>query len=408
MTHRHRGPTWPADARHDPPELRVLSLMSGTSLDGMDLVLAALRADGPRVAADVIARTSVPYDAALRARLVAALDEGAAGLVELTQLHAEIGQAYATACGAITDAHHVDLIALSGQNVYHVPRVDPTRGWRTRSTLQLGEAAYVLERCEVPVACDFRQSDVAAGGQGAPLVSMGDLALHQRPGVARALHNLGGIANLTWLPPAFAPDEVVAFDTGPANCLIDEAVARTSAAEFDDGGRIAAAGRVDERVLERLMTHPYLALPFPKTTGREVFSLARVASDLAIDLDALAPADLVATLTAFTAASVAHAYAQLTVDRPLDEVLLAGGGALNPTLVAMLRERLDVPLHTFESLGMASKDREALAFAVMAYLGYGGRAGTLASATGARRSVVAGKYLWPHPLTAPAPDDASA
>ncbi len=393
-----RGPWWPAEPGRAPRSLTVLALMSGTSLDGMDLVLARLESDGPGVKAEVLGRTSEAYPPALRERLRAALDERTLDVRELTQLHAEVGRAYAEACGRVTDRHAVDLVALSGQNVYHVPRVDERRGWRTPSTLQIGEAALVLERCRVPVACDFRQSDVAAGGQGAPLVAFGDLALYQRPGVARAVHNIGGIANLTWLPPTFDPDAVVAFDTGPGNCLIDEAVERTTGAAYDVDGRLAAAGRIDAGMLEALLRHPYLTLPFPKTTGREVFALERLEVELGVTFGALEAADLVATLTAFTAASVAEAYAQLRRSRPLDEVLLAGGGAANPTLIGMLRERLDVPLSTFESLGLVSKDREALAFAVMAFAGFHGRAGTLPGATGARRAVIAGKYLWPDAL----------
>jgi anhydro-N-acetylmuramic acid kinase len=403
-----RGPQWPADPHAPPEPMTVLALMSGTSLDGMDLLVARLAAVGPRVRFEVQQRASVPYPAELRSRLLAALDDGAASVAELTQLHHEIGAAYADACGALTDAFPVELVALSGQNVYHVPRPEPARGWRTRSTLQLGEAALVLERCRVPVACDFRPSDFAAGGQGAPLVAFGDLVLHQRPGVARVVQNLGGIANLTWLPPSFEPDAVIAFDTGPGNCLMDEASTSAFATPFDEDGRLAAAGRVDERLLERLMAHPYLALPFPKTTGRELFSLTRLELDLGVRFDEFEGADLLATLTAFTAASVAHACAGLRRDRPLDEVLLAGGGAANRTLVEMLRQRLDVPVATFEELGMVSKDREALAFAVMAYLGFHGRAATLPGATGARRAVAAGKYLWPDTLMPWWPDGASA
>lgn len=388
--------------------MTVLSLMSGTSLDGMDLVVARLVSVGLRLRADVIERVSVPYPLALRSRLVAALEAGVADVCELTQLHAEIGHAYADACGALSDRLAIDLVTLSGQNVYHVPRVDAERGWRTRATLQLGEASFVLERCGVPVACDFRQSDIAAGGQGAPLVAFGDLMLHQRHGVARAVHNLGGIANLTWLPPRFDPDAVIAFDTGPGNCLIDEAVARTTADAYDHDGRLAAAGRVDEALLAELMTHPYLALPFPKTTGREVFALARLERDLGVRFDHLSSVDLVATFTAFTATSVAAAYTRLRREHPLDEVLLAGGGAANRTLVAMLRAGMDVPVRTFEEVGMVSKDREALAFAVMGYLGFHGRAGTLPRATGARRAVIAGKYLWPDALSPWASDGTQA
>jgi anhydro-N-acetylmuramic acid kinase len=380
--------------------MTVLSLMSGTSLDGMDAVVVDLHDDGARLAWQVRDRRSEAYPADLRGRLVAALGEGGGDVATLTQLHAEIGHAYAALCGPICDETAVDLVALSGQNVYHVPRVDAERGWRTTATLQLGEAALVLERCRVPVACDFRQSDMAAGGQGAPLVSYGDMRLHARRGAARAVHNLGGISNLTWLPPDGDAAGVIAFDTGPGNCLMDEAVQRATGAEFDDGGRIAARGVVDTALLERLMAHPYLRLPFPKTTGREVFSLGSTLGEVGADPDELRPEDLVATLAAFTAASVALAYDAVMAERPLDEVLLAGGGAANPTLVAMLRERLRVPVRTFEDVGMVSKDREALAFAVMAYDGFHGRAGTLPGATGARRAVVAGKYLWPTPAGA--------
>jgi anhydro-N-acetylmuramic acid kinase len=375
--------------------MTVLSLMSGTSLDGMDVVVVHLHDDGRRLDWDVRERLGAPYDDALRQQLLRALEPGGSDVATLTQLHAEIGDAYAGLCGSVCDRMPIDLVALSGQNVYHVPRVDADRGWRTPGTLQLGEAARVLERCRVPVACDFRQSDFAAGGQGAPLVSYGDLRLHGGSGRARSVHNLGGISNLTWLPPDGDPARVVAFDTGPANCLVDEAAQRYAGVPFDDGGRLAAQGRVDEDAVTRLMAHPYLALPFPKTTGRELFTLDRTLPEAGLSAGDFTPEDLIATLTAFTAASIAAAYAALRRDRPLDEVLLAGGGAHNATLVAALRARLDVSVRTFEEVGMVSKDREALAFAVMAYDGFHGRAGTLPSATGARRAVVAGKYLWP-------------
>ncbi|CAN5704623.1 anhydro-N-acetylmuramic acid kinase AnmK [soil metagenome] len=379
--------------------MTVLSLMSGTSLDGMDVVVARFEDDGTRLDWEVLERAEAPYPVDLRERLIAALHGGASDVAAITQLHAEIGHAYAALCGPVCDRRSVDLVALSGQNVYHVPRIDAERGWRVPSTLQLGEGALVLERCRVPVACDFRQSDRAAGGQGAPMVSYGDLRLHHVPGVARAIHNLGGISNVTWLPPDGAPGDVVAFDTGPGNCLIDEAVERTTGAPFDAAGAMAGRGRVDEGALSALMRHPYLRLPFPKTTGREVFELERTLRESGLDPDAFAPEDLVATLTAFTAASIAHAYEAIRAERDLHEVLLAGGGAANPTLVGMLRERLAAPVRTFEDVGMVSKDREALAFGVMAYDGFHGRGTTLPNATGASRSVVAGKFMWPDAVT---------
>jgi anhydro-N-acetylmuramic acid kinase len=388
-----KGPTWPGLPLGSPaPALTIASLMSGTSLDGMDVVVVRLEDDGRRLHWEVIERVSESYPDALRESLLAAL--GGADVASLAQLHAEIGHAYAAVCGPLADRLPLDLVALSGQNVYHVPRIDPARGWRTRSTLQLGEAAYVLERCRVPVMADFRQSDVAAGGQGAPLVAYGDWRLHAVEGVARSVHNLGGISNLTYLPADGDPAGVIAFDTGPGTCLVDEAAMRCFGVPYDEGGALAARGRVDDAALNALLAHPYLALPYPKTTGRELFELERTLHGAGVQIDSYRGADLVALMTAFAAAAIAHAYHD-TLGMPVDEVLLAGGGAMNPTLVEGLRHRLDVPIRTFEEVGMVSKEREALAFAVMAYDGFHGRATTLPAATGARRGVVAGKLLWP-------------
>ena len=380
---------WPADL----PPMHVLSLMSGTSVDGTDGVLARFEQVGGALTWEVLDRASLDFEPELRRRLLRAIEPGGADAVALTQLHAEVGETYADLCSDVASRHRVHLVGLSGQTIYHIPRLDADRGWRAISTLQVGEPSRVLERLRVPVVSDFRQSDLAAGGQGAPMVSFGDLMLFGAPGVARAVQNLGGIANVTWLPADGDPDRVLAFDTGPSNCLIDEAMAATTGAAFDAGGRVAAAGRVDRALLARLLKHPYLRLPPPKTTGREVFALRELLPE---GLSGRRPEDLVATLTAYTAHTVADAYRTWVSPHGLDEVLLAGGGALNPTLVAMLREALpDVPVRTFEDLGWRSKDRETLAFGVMAYAAWHGLPNTLPSATGARRAVVAGRVLRP-------------
>ena len=368
------------------PPLHVLGLMSGTSCDGVDAVLARLERRDGVLLWEVRARASLEYPPELRGRLERALHPDTSDVVLLTQLHAEVGAVYAGVAGEMMQTERVDLVALSGQTVYHIPRVDEARGWRTVSTLQLGEAAFVAERCGVPVVSDFRPSDLAAGGGGAPLVAFGDLQLYARPGAARAVHNLGGISNLTYLPADGDPAKVTAFDTGPANCLLDEAAKRYFGLDFDEGGRLAARGRVNEGVLAQLLGHPYFGLEPPKTTGRELFTLREFEEVLA-----LSPEDVLATLTAFTAKSVARAYRDFVLPRPLDEILVAGGGALNPTLMRGLRERSGVPVKTFEELSWHSKDREALAFAVMGYFASYGLPNTLPHATGARRAVVAGK-----------------
>jgi anhydro-N-acetylmuramic acid kinase len=381
-------------ASSDLPDMVVMGLMSGTSADGVDAVVARFRLAGERLDWEVLERRSAPYPADLRRRLLLALKPETSDVVLLTQLHAEVGQAYAELAAELSEAvaerAPVELIAVSGQTVYHIPRIDQERGWSSVSTLQLGEAALVAERCQLPVMCDFRQGDMAAGGQGAPMVSFGDLYLYGQPGISRAVHNLGGISNLTYLAAAGRGDEVFAFDTGPANCLMDEAAERFTGKGFDEDGRLAAAGRVDRELLERWLQHPYLRLAPPKTTGREVFELASFVPGDAAERE---PADLLATLCAFSAESIAGAYRDFVLPRGLDEVLLAGGGALNPTLVTMLRERLPVPVRTFGELGWDARDREALAFAVMAYFGSHGRANIVPSATGARRPVVAGKLV---------------
>lgn len=372
-------------------------MMSGTSMDGIDAVLAEFEGTpGDDFRWQVSLRASAPYAPELRERLARALSPATSDVRLLTELHAEVGDAYADLAAGVVAHRSVDLIAMAGQTVYHIPRVEPEHGWRIKSTLQLGEATRVVERCGLPVVCDFRQSDMSAGGEGAPMVSFGDLAMFHEPGVARAVHNLGGISNLTYLPADGDPDGVMAFDTGPASCILDEAMERHFGRAFDDGGAVAARGRVDERVLGQLMQHPYLSLRPPKTTGREVFHYPESAERT--DLDALAPEDIVATLTAFTAESIADAYRRDVLPRGLDEILAAGGGAHNPTLMRMIRERLpEIPVRTFEDVGWNAKDREALAFAVMAYQAWNGRPNTLPRATGARHAVVAGKIARPAP-----------
>lgn len=375
--------------------LNVLGLMSGTSLDGVDAVLVRLE-HSRTLTWQVLARHSTPYPAALRERLTQAIQPEGSNVVLLTQLHTEVAHVYAEVVKTIQAKHEVDLVALSGQTVYHIPRIDETRGWQTVSTLQLGEASIVAERCKVLTYSDFRQTDMAAGGGGAPMVSFADFALFSEPGKARALHNLGGISNLTYLSASGKPEDVFAFDTGPSNCLIDEAAKRYFDLEYDGGGELAAKGTVNEDVLATLLNDAYYKMPPPKTTGREVFALREL--DEQVDFSSLEPHDVLATLTALTAESISRAYRDFVLPKGLDSILLAGGGALNPTLMSMLKKRLDVPIQTFEDIGFESKDREAVAFAVMAYYAHLGKANTLPSATGARHAVIAGKLSKPYLL----------
>ncbi|WP_274540276.1 anhydro-N-acetylmuramic acid kinase [Deinococcus sp. UR1] len=393
---------------------RVLGLMSGTSADGIDAALLELPGwpalggvggaerggspmpalarlgDAPR--GQVIAHTFTPYPPALRGAVLAAM-RGEASTADLTQLHWQLGEALAAA--AAPHAAQADLIASHGQTVQHHPRPDPARGWARAATLQLGEAAVIAARTGRPVVSDFRPADLAAGGVGAPLVPFADWALLAQPGVTRAVLNLGGIANVTLLP-GLDPGAVQAFDTGPANCLLDEIAARAGQTH-DEGGALAAAGQVHAPTLDRWLAHPELAQRPPKATGREVWTLDR------LDAPPLSLPDLAATATALSARSVAAALRFLNA--PPGEVVVAGGGARNPALMRALREALPVPLRTFrdvgwEDRGFTDATREAAAFAFLGYAHAQGWPNTLPHTTGARHAALCGKWT-PAPLTPP-------
>ncbi|WP_221090960.1 anhydro-N-acetylmuramic acid kinase [Deinococcus aquaedulcis] len=385
---------------------RVLGLMSGTSADGIDAALlelpgwpalgaggaAAWRGwpplTGPVPRGRVLAHTFTPYPAELRAAVLrAARNEGTPA--ELTQLHWALGEALAQAAAPL--APDADLIASHGQTVQHHPRPDPARGWARPATLQLGEAAVIAARTGRPVVADFRPADLAAGGVGAPLVPLADWALFAQSGVCRALHNLGGISNLTYLP-GVDPAGVLAFDTGPANCLLDE-VAGRAGLTHDEGGALARAGAVHGPTLAAWLAHPELNMPPPKATGREVWTLARLPQPADLSLP-----DLAATATAFTARTVAQAYRRWVLPRGLDEVVALGGGARNPVLMAALRAELPVPLRTAAELGwtehgFTDASREAAAFAFLGYARAQGWPGTLPHTTGAAHAVAAGKWI---------------
>lgn len=390
---------------------RVLGLMSGTSADGIDAALLELpgwptlgaggrfpRLPGGVPRGRVVEHVFTPYPPELRAAVLRAM-RNEADTADLTQLHWWLGEALAEAARPL--AGDADLIASHGQTVAHHPRPDPARGWARPATLQLGAAAVVAERTGKPVVADFRPADLAAGGQGAPLVPFADWALFAQAGVRRAVHNLGGISNLTFLP-GDDPAGVLAFDTGPANCLLDE-VAALAGQACDEGGRLAAAGTLHPETLAAWLAHPELQAPPPKATGREVWTLGRLPSPASLSVP-----DLAATATAFTARTVADAYTRWVIPRGLDEMVVAGGGARNPVLLAALRRALSpVPVRTFSEVGWAEHGftdatREAAAFALLGYARAQGWPNTLPGATGARRAVCAGSLLAPPPPETPA------
>lgn len=367
--------------------MRVVGLMSGTSHDGIDVAAADLRLDGDVVTLAPLGHLAVEYAPEVRRGIVGLLPPASTTAAAVCEVDTAVGQAFADAAvravAELCDGR-ADLVVSHGQTVFHW-----VEGRTVHGTLQLGQPAWVAEATGLPVVADVRTRDVAAGGQGAPLVSMLDvLLLGRSPDAPRAMLNLGGIANLTVVRPDAAP---VAFDTGPANALVDAAmVALTDGREaYDADGRRAAAGTVDPALLDRLLAHPYYDLAPPKTTGKEVFHRGYLDEVLA-DAGDVTDDDLVATLTALTARTVADAATSLGVT----EVVAAGGGTRNPTLMAMLDDALgDARLGTIDALGIDPGAKEAHAFALLGFLTVHGLPATVPSCTGARHASLLGAVL---------------
>jgi len=373
-----------------------VGLMSGTSIDGIDAVLVRIDGDSSTTLAwSLLAFSTTAYDEGRRKTILEALEEGTPDT--LCRLHASLGEWFASAVHDVCEAAGVEsrelaAIGSHGQTVWHIPPSDVLGG----ATLQLGDAATLAERTGAPVISDFRSRDVAAGGHGAPLVPWLDQLLFSAVDRRRAIQNLGGMANVTWLPPTGSPEPVIAFDTGPGVVLIDGAVRRASdgALPYDRDGVMALRGQVDESLLTELLDDAYFRAPPPKSTGREHFGrvlLDRVAEGLNPGADEEAWCDLVATLTAFTARSIAEAYRSWVLPRGLDEIFLVGGGTNNPALVqAITRELAPVPVRDGGDLGVDPDAREALAFAFLAWAHLHQITGNIPSVTGAEAPRVLG------------------
>ncbi|MEB3264798.1 MAG: anhydro-N-acetylmuramic acid kinase [Synechococcus sp.] len=379
--------------------MRVLGLMSGTSADGVDAVLARFdgRPEHPRW--QLLGRASQPYPETLRHRLVAVGQGMALTAAELLDLAEAVTLVQAEAARLADPQATAELVGCHGQTLWHRP---PQEG-RCGASWQLLQAPLLAGLLGRPVVHDFRAADLALGGQGAPLVPPCDAALLGGTGGWRALLNLGGIANLTLLPPGSGPDRrapVQGWDCGPANTLLDLAVQQFSQGHlsFDADGAWAARGEVQEAVLARWLEEPYLRQAPPKSTGRELFGRQDLRRRLA-DLAAAAghadpdPADSLATLTAFSAAAVAQDLER--GPRPI-ELLVAGGGCRNATLLRELRRRCrGCSVRPLQELGIGDLEREALAFALLAWWHWRGHPGSMPSVTGARRATVLGVCVHP-------------
>ena len=377
--------------------LRVAGLMSGTSADGVDA--AVVDVTGQRV--DLVAFDVLAYRPALRRAVLALCRPDSARLEDICHYNHVLGEVFAEALvqlcrssGVALDS--IDLIGSHGQTIFHQPQGRRHRGKTVRSTLQIGEPSVIAQRTGITTVADFRPRDMAAGGQGAPLVPYADFMLFRDRRRSRAVQNIGGIANVTLLPRRSRLEDVMAFDTGPGNMVIDGVMRILTAGKrhYDRNGALAAKGRIDETLLSELLRHPFLRRRPPKSTGREEFGQAYChALCRRARKRRLSDSDTVATATALTAASIAGAYHRFLPEMP-DEMVLAGGGAHNTTLVRMLRDRLgDITMRCTDAFRISVDAREAVAFALLAVAAIRGIANNVPSATGATEPVILGKIV---------------
>ncbi len=386
------------------PEKRLVGLISGTSADGIDAALVRVRghahdALSPRERLQLEAFATFPYPPALREQLLAASLPGAGTVDLICRLNIAVGECFAQAALKIiaqagAKPQDFDLIGSHGQTVHHLPFAEPLAGIPAAGTLQIGEPSVIAKRTGIITVADFRAADMALGGQGAPLVPFLDYMVFRSAEHTRGVLNIGGIANLTVLKKGGGLDDVVAFDTGPGNMVMDALAQKFFGKTFDDGGMLSAQGKVSEKLLAELLQHPYFAKPIPKSTGREEFGAAYCADliERATRLQ-LTPQDMLAAATALTAETIARE-ARLLEKRfgKIDELIVSGGGMHNRALMARLQERFaPAKVTTTTGYNLPGDAKEAILFAVLANETVGGFFGNVPSVTGAKAATVLGK-----------------
>lgn len=389
----------------------LIGLMSGTSLDGIDAALVAIRTDENGEVEKVSLRDFyyMPYSDELRAWVLNLCSVETARIDTLTTVHYGLSEWYAYAVKQLMDkagvtSGEVDAVCMHGQTVWHISGrtsfPGPTGMSEVRASLQIGELSTLAERTGIPVVGNFRARDLAADGEGAPLVPYADYILFRDPKKGRLLQNIGGIANVTVLPAGESIEKVVAFDTGPGNMIMDQIVQGITGGKlrYDEGGKLAATGIVSQEWLQRLLDDPYYKLQPPKSTGREVYGKA-FAGDLLADSvkRGITGVDLLATVTALTATSIAQAYLQFVLPATkVEEVIVSGGGAHNQTLLRMLQSQLPsgITVMTTQQFGMPDDAKEAVAFAILGHETLMGRPSNVPSVTGAKRAVPLGNICF--------------
>ena len=374
--------------------------MSGTSADGVDVALVRILGRGSSSRFHLLGHDHFRYPSAVREAVLAAMNAQRANVADLSRLDFLLGELYAEAVRKAqrsTGTPKIDLIGCHGQTIYHQGEAAQYLGRKIACTWQLGEGAVVAARLRVPVVSDFRPADMAAGGKGAPLVPYLDYVVFRDRRAGRIVQNIGGIANLTAIPCSAKPEDVMAFDTGPGNMVIDQLTHRLLGQPYDRNGEIASQGRILQPLLEALLRNPYFKRNPPKTAGREEFGREYVKIMVSRHGRA-AKADLVTTATALTARSIANAIRSFVLPRGrYRDFVVSGGGSRNRTLMRMLAEetsRMGLKLRSSDDFGVPSQAKEAVAFALLAYQTWHRQPGNIPSATGAARAAILGKVSY--------------
>lgn len=382
----------------------ALGMMSGTSADGIDVALARIGGAPPRLQTKLLAHTALKFPAAVRKEILRVAEQQKTAVGELSQLNFRLGGIFADAALAACREFRVasiriELIGSHGQTVFHQGR--PIRYWgrATASTLQIGEPSVIAARTGITTIGDFRPADMAAGGQGAPLVPYADYVLYRHETLGRVALNLGGIANITVIPAGAKPADVFAFDTGPANMVIDSLVTHFTGGRrrFDKNAQLATQGRAMPAIVDELLRDPYLRIPPPKSTGREYYGREYTRQLLALGRRHRAKAnDLIRAATIFTALSVVDALNRfVTPKHEIHQLIVSGGGAKNPLILAQIAAALpEIEILPSSQLGVPEEAKEAYAFALLAYETYHQRSSNIPSATGARHPAILGKICY--------------
>ncbi len=383
----------------------VAGVMSGTSADGINVALVRLhgsRSKGrPRhPGLELLGHAEYPYPQPVRRAVLAAMNAERARVADLARLNVLLGKLYADAVLATQRRfhHNAELVGCHGQTLYHQGQAANFLERQIATTWQTGESAVIAARVGVPVVSDFRPADMAVGGKGAPLVPFLDYMLYRDPRVGRIVQNIGGIANLTAIPAGASSQQIIAFDTGPGNMVMDAVTERLFHLPYDRDGKLAASGTAIERVVSRVLQSVFFTRKPPKTAGREEFGRGFIVQFLKQCAKA-GKSDVLATATAITARSIADAVKRfaLPIGR-FSEMIVSGGGAKNPTLMALLGNELrplGLQLRLSDEFGLPSESKEAVAFALLAYETWHRRPANIPAATGARKAAVLGKISYP-------------